>query len=109
MRSDYIFVTLLALSLLLWPAKGSLSYSTDYTTLLSYCTGSPYWRLNRCNISCSTCLANDQTKCLTCDDNFTLSSTYCKLKNDTNTYILQEYFTSTTVADSDLNLWSNSA
>lgn len=109
-RSQYLILTFLAL-LALEPTliNAGITTTNDYNSLSKYCTGSPYWSLNHCNISCATCLSNDQTKCLTCENNFTLSSVYCILTNDTNTYILQQYFSSTTVSSSDLTLWSNSA
>lgn len=83
----------------------TITTTTNSTTLSSYCTGSPHWNLNQCNVTCSTCLSTDQSKCLTCDNNFTLSSVYCMLSNDSYTYILQQYFTSNTVSSSDLTLW----
>ena len=86
----------------------TITTTTNSTTLSSYCAGSPYWNLNQCNVTCSTCLSSDQSKCLTCESNYTLSSVYCTLSNDTYTYILQQYFTSTTVSSSDLTVWYNS-
>jgi hypothetical protein len=104
----YYTITILAL-FLLHPTHTAITTSTDYTTLLATCTGAPYWNLNHCNITCSTCLSTDSTKCLTCDSNFTLSGVYCKLTNDTYTYILESYFTTAVLQSSDLTRWSNSA
>lgn len=89
--------------------NATITTSTNYTALSSFCTGSPYWNLNQCNTTCATCLSSDQSKCVTCESNFTLSSQYCKLSNDTYTYILQQYFTTAITSSSDLTLWSNSA
>jgi len=110
LSTRYLNLPFLAL-LTIFPmlVSAGLTIVNDDSTLSGYCMGTPYWSLNHCNVTCATCLANDQTKCLTCNDNFTLSTVYCLLTNNTYTYILQQYFTSTIVSSSDLTLWSNSA
>lgn len=90
-------------------SSDSITIVNNSTTLSSYCSGTPLWNANLCNITCSTCVETNQFKCLSCDSNYSLSGTYCLLTNDTYTFIEESYFSSNPIASSDLSQWTEAS
>ncbi len=87
-------------------AVSAPTVTTDSTSVSGYCSGVPYWKLNLCNITCSTCQASSYNQCSSCDSNFTLSGTKCTLSNDSYTYIYLTYFLDFSITNTELNLWT---
>jgi hypothetical protein len=59
-------LSLFCFLLLLAESQSAVTSNTNSTEMAGYCTGTPYWKLNLCNISCATCQSSDYTKCATC-------------------------------------------
>jgi len=61
------------------------------TALKETCEKSPNWKLNLCNLTCSSCFADDGNKCNECYENYTINrqNNKCALNNNTYTYYYQ--------------------
>ena len=90
------------------PVEGVITTTTNETAVSSSCAGTPFFKLNLCNISCSTCTSSNNNECQSCDANFTLSGTFCTLSNNSYTFIYLTYFTDVKInPTTELSLWKN--
>lgn len=56
------------------------------------CASAPVTNLNICNTTCNQCLTSNSYLCLSCDEQFFLSSTACKLDTSIHNYTSEKYF-----------------
>ena len=101
-------LTLVVMVLMLsYSVEAAITTTTNSTDISTYCTGTPFSKLNLCNVTCSTCTSSDNSLCLTCESNFTLSGTSCLLSNNSYTFIYYTYFVDLSITSASLSFWKN--